>query len=611
MKLLAKNAEDRYQTTLGIQADLQACLSQLQQTQAITDFAIGRGDISSTLQIPQKLYGREQEVQQLLAALERVGSEDCQSELMLMSGYSGIGKTTLVRELYQPITRQRGYLITGKFEQLQRNLPYSAVIQAFRSLIKQLLTETSAQLEQWRSRLLAALGDNARVAIDIIPDLELLIGEQPKAIDLPPAELQNRFHMVLEKFIGVFTQSVVTDDLQTIYPLVIFLDDLQWADRASLQLIQQWLTGFNDRHLLVIGAYRDNEVDATHPLMRSISEIQRSGGTVHQIELPPLGLADLHCLVRDTFHCDSELSLALARLTLEKTNGNPFFINEFLRYLNREGAIEFDLDRGKWQWDLEQIQTARLSDNVVELVTMRLQHLPIETQRILSLAACIGSQFNLITLAVVRDILTQNDSESLSETVDTLHIAAQENLITPLSDDYKYLNTNTRLADLNFDVSYQFLHDRIQQAAYGLISSDRQVEYHLEIGRYLQRSTPIGQLEDRIFDIIDHLNLGANLIADRSQKHELAQLNLIAGRKAKLAIAYEPAVRYLTTGLQLLTESSEHLKNTIPALLEGVKSGLETGSLEYAGYNALYFCDHLFFTSEPLAVVLEQQTQQL
>jgi PAS domain S-box-containing protein len=813
MKLLAKTAEDRYQTTLGIQADLQACLNQLQQNQEISYFEIGRGDIASTLQIPQKLYGREREVAQLLAALERVDSEESQSELMLISGYSGIGKTTLVRELYKPITRQRGYFVAGKFEQLQRNLPYSAVIQAFRSLIRQLLTETTAQIQQWKSRLLAALGDNAEVAIDIIPDLELLIGEQPKAIELPPAELQNRFNLVPENFVGVFTQSVVTNDIQTISPLVIFLDDLQWADRASLQLIEQWMTGFNDRHLLVIGAYRDNEVDAIHPLMRSISEIQLSGGMVQQIELPPLGLADVHSLIRDTFHCDSESSLALAELTVEKTNGNPFFVNEFLRYLDRSGSIWFDLLEGKWQWNLERIQTARLADNVVELVTMRLRQLSIKTQQILSLAACIGSQFNLQTLAIVNDKLIPNGSESLLETTNALRIAAQENLIIPLGTDYKYIDANTRLVDLNFDVSYQFLHDRIQQAAYDLISVDRQIQCHLEIGRYLQRSTPVERLEDRIFDIIDHLNLGADLITDRTQKNELAQLNLIAGHKAKTAIAYEPAVRYLNAGLELITDSSwqndyeltlalhteateaeflnlnfdrakqladrtihqakslldsirvyeiqmqfyarqnqlqatldlglqllemldvplsqsliadiepealtslplmtdpaklaamrilfslapaayvvapdlfarmsntsidlcrqygnsplaavaygfrglmlcanpdgvergyrfaqlalnlldrfdakefkshiyvifnghirhwrEHLKNTIPALLEGVQSGLETGSLEYAGYNALYFCDHLFFTGEPLAVVLEQQTRQL
>jgi PAS domain S-box-containing protein len=814
MKLLAKTAEDRYQTTLGIQADLQACLSQIQQGQEIAYFEIGRGDISSILQIPQKTYGREREVVQLSTALKRVAIEHPQSELILISGYSGIGKTTLVRELYKPITRQRGYFITGKFEQLQRNLPYSAVIQAFRSLIRQLLTETIAQIQQWRSLLLAALGDNARVAIDIIPDLELLIGYQAKPIELPPAELQNRFHRVLEKFIGVFTQPDINGDRQTICPLVIFLDDLQWADRASLQLIEQWITGFNDRHLLVIGAYRNNEVDAAHPLIRSIFEIQRSGGTVHQIELPPLGLADIHSLIRDTFHCDSESSLALAELTLEKTNGNPFFVNELLRYLERDGSISFDLTQGKWQWDLERIQTARLADNVVELVTVRFQQLSIETQNVLSLAACIGSQFDLQTLAIVNDQLTANGSGLLRETANALGIAARENLIIPLGDNYKYLDANARFADLDFDVSYQFLHDRIQQAAYSLISVDRQMQCHLEIGRYLQRSIPVEQLEDRIFDVIDHLNFGAKLIVDRTQKKELAQLNLMAGRKAKTAIAYEPAVRYLTTGLQLLAKSSwqtdyeltlalyteateaeflnlnfgkakqladrtihqakslldsirvyeiqmqfyarqnqlqstldlglqllemldiplsgstvddniqpeelthlplmtdpaklaamrilfslapaayviapdlfaqmsnssinlcrqygnsplatvaygfrglmlcatpdhvelgyrfaqlalqllerfdakefkshiyvifnghirhwrEHLKQTIPALLEGLQSGLETGSLEYAGYNALYFCDHLFFTGEPLAIVVEQQTQQL
>jgi PAS domain S-box-containing protein len=820
MKLLAKNAEDRYQSTLGIQADLQECFNQLQQNQQIEGWQIGCRDISSTFQIPQKIYGREREIDRLLAALEGV-CRDFSSELLLISGCAGIGKTTLVRELYKPITHQRGYFIMGKYEQLQRNIPYSALIQAFRELIRQLLTETTAHIQYWRAQLLAALGDNARVAIDVIPDLELLIGQQPQAIELPPAELQNRFHLVLENFIGVFAQTVIADEGQSVRPLVIFLDDLQWADRASLQLIEQWMSGFKERYLLMIGAYRDNEVDDTHPLIRAITTIQLAAGKVEWIELSTLGLADVHDLIQDTIHCQFSSSLVLAELTLKKTNGNPFFVNEFLRYLDRERMIEFDFNQGIWRWDLDRIQTAKLADNVVELVTARLQDLPIETQQILSVAACIGNQFNLQTLAIVDNQLADCDSESLLLTANTLHIASQENLITPIGEDYKYLGVYTRLDEIDFDINYKFLHDRIQQAAYGLISVDRQIQYHLAIGRYLWQSTPTECLEDRIFDIIDHLNTGAKLIVEQVQKNELARLNLMAGRKAKSAIAYEPAARYFTTGLQFLTLLSwqtdyeltltlyteateteflslnferakqladltiehavsvldririyeiqmqfyaqqnqlqvtldlglqvlamldislsssgrfspneslvpdiqpavlanlplmtdpaklaairilislapaayvvapdlfaqipniainlclqhgnsplaavaygfrglmlcadptgvelgyqfaqlalqllerfdvkkfkshiyvifnghirhwkEHLRKSIPALAEGVQSGLETGSLEYAGYNALYLSDHLFFTGEPLSIVLQQQTQQL
>ncbi|MBF1990116.1 ATP-binding protein [Fischerella thermalis] len=343
MKLLAKNAEDRYQSAHGIWADLQECWNQIQQTQQIESFAVERWDISSIFQIPQKLYGRAHEVESLLKAFEQViSTTKAAAELILVSGYPGIGKTTLVQELYKPVTHQNGYFITGKYEQLQRNIPYFALIQAFRELIRQLLSESEEQIIDWREKLLAALGDNAQVVVDVIPDLELLIGKQPEAIALPPAEAQNRFYLALEKFIRVFTQPF-TIDIEPIHPLVIFLNDLQWTDSASLQLIQRWITIMNDQQLLVIGAYRDTEVDASHPLARSLQEIQQAKGTVHHIALSPLGLADVNCLLQDTLHCGSEKSLPLAELTLQKTDGNPFFVNEFLRFLHQEKLINLVL----------------------------------------------------------------------------------------------------------------------------------------------------------------------------------------------------------------------------------------------------------------------------
>jgi PAS domain S-box-containing protein len=574
MKLLAKNAEERYQSTHGIWADLQECLNQLQQTGQIESFPVGRWDISSRFQIPQKLYGREREVASLVRAFERVvhpRGETVQmgdapmasvpqavAELILVSGYPGIGKTALVQELYKPLTEQRGYFVTGKYEQLQRNVPYFGLIQALQELIQQVLRESEAQVADWRERLLLALGDNAQVIVDVIPDLEYIIGKPPAAAELPPDKAQNRFHLVLEKFIRVFTHPDVAPGVEPPHPLIIFLDDLQWADSASLQLVQRWMTVFNDQYLLIIGAYRDNEVDASHPLARSLNEIQQLGGRIHPIALSSLELTDVNRLIQETLNCDAEKSLPLAKLTLQKTDGNPFFINEFLRYLYQEKWIHFNTQQGVWEWDLSQIQTARLADNVVEFVTARIQELPPQTQQVLSLAACIGSQFDLQTLATVRERFSSTESSSalLLETTNALHLACQENLITPLGDDYKYLDAYTELAEVDLHISYRFLHDRIQQAAYLLIPQDRRVQCHLEIGQYLLRITAIAHLEAKIFEIVDHLNMSADLIAEQAQKNELARLNLMAGRKAKTAIAYESALNYLAFGRSLLSADS-------------------------------------------------------
>jgi PAS domain S-box-containing protein len=570
MKLLAKNAEDRYQSAHGVLADLQACLKQLQQTEQIAPFAVGRWDIPSTFQIPQKLYGREQSVKALLEAFERVSnSSECSvlptelkapiqtlnrkaqsscSEFVLISGPPGIGKTTLVQELYKPMTCQRGYFITGKYEQFQPNIPYSALIQAFQELIGQLLTETNDRINDWRERLLAALGDNAQVILEVIPEVARIIGQQPDIIELSPAAAQNRFHLVLEKFIRVFTEPIAAG-AEHLHPLIIFLDDLQWADSASLQLIQRWITVLNDQKLLLIGAYRDNQVDSAHPLGRSLDEIKQAGGIIHHIVLSPLALSDVNDLLQDTLHCQADRSLPLAELTLQKTDGNPFFINEFLRFLYQEKLIDFNAHQGIWAWNLRQIQATQLIDDVAELVAARIQKFSIQTQQVLSLAACIGSQFDLQTLAIVH-------ARSPLETAADLQIAVQQSLITPIGENYKYLESYPRSDTIELDVSYQFLHDRIQQTAYALIPNLDRIRYHLKIAQLLLRSTPIEQLEDKIFAIVDHFNIGSELITEQNQKTDLVRLNLLAGQKAKAAIAYEPALNYLNIGRSLLAADS-------------------------------------------------------
>jgi len=551
MKLLSKTAEDRYQSALGLKVDLETCLNQLQSTGKISDFSIGKRDKSGSFLIPQKLYGRDAEVHTLLDAFDRVSQG--KSEMMLVSGYSGIGKTSVVNEVHKPIVRQRGYFIAGKFDQFKRNIPYASMIQAFQELMRQLLTESSEKIAIWKTKLLEALGSNGSVIINVIPEVELIIGFQPDVPQLGPSESQNRFNRVFQQFIHVFTKPE--------HPLVVFLDDLQWADSASLKLIQLLVTDPDSQYLLLIGAYRDNEVSPTHPLMQTLEEIESFGAIVNNIILQPLDIGNVSQLVADTLHDETQKSLPLAELGFNKTQGNPFFLTQLLSTLHREKLLTFDFSSGCWQCDIKQIQTIGITDyNVVELIARNIQKLPAQTQQVLKLAACIGDRFNLDVLAIVNE-------KSESETAADLWDALQEGLILPLSEAYKiplvgmsnWSSTmeNEQSYQLPITkISYKFLHDRVQQAAYSLIPEDHKKETHLKIGQLLLKNTPETEIEENIFEIVNQLNVGAEFIPLEEERYQLAQLNLVAGRKAKTATAYQAAVKYLSLGLGLLTESS-------------------------------------------------------
>jgi PAS domain S-box-containing protein len=554
LKLLAKNAEDRYQSSYGIKADLEACLQQWQSAGAINPFPIGQRDFSlGRFQLPQKLYGREAEIKTLLDTFDRVTvtteptgnsitrQQNKTLELMLVTGYAGIGKSALVQEVYKPITRRRGYFISGKFDQFQRNIPYVSLIQAFQSLIRQLLTENEAQVSAWRDKLLVALGANGQVIAEVIPEIELIIGPQPPILNLPPAEAQNRFNFTFQNFVRVFAQPD--------HPLVIFLDDLQWADVASLKLIQSLLAAPDLFNIFFIGAYRDNEVDAAHPLKFTLDKIQKAGTIVNQISLSPLELNDVNQLIVETLNCDPEISRPLAELILAKTDGNPFFINEFLKSLYIEDLLTFsaaDNGRPGWHWDLHQIQAQDITANVVELMAAKLQRLNNDTQQALKLAACIGNQFDLQTLAIV-------NQKSAAQTAVDLRDAVVEGLILPLGEAHKLVEVATPDLTDELVIEYKFSHDRIQQAGYSLIPAEYKQSAHWQVGQLLLQNTPAGQLEENIFKIVNQLNLGIDLIQRPSEAEELAKLNLIAGKKAKASAAYEPALEYLETGLSLLT----------------------------------------------------------
>ncbi|HAZ47327.1 MAG TPA: serine/threonine protein kinase [Cyanobacteria bacterium UBA11369] len=542
MKLMAKTAEDRYQTAFGIKYDLEKCWEQYAASGTIAPFELGRRDISERFVIPEKLYGRETEVETLLTAFERISAGN--SEIMLVAGFSGIGKTAVVNEVHKPIVRQRGYFIKGKFDQFKRNIPFSAWVQALQNLMRQLLTETAAVVQEWKAKILAALGENGQVIIDVIPELELLIGKQPPAPELEGSAAQNRFNLLFQKFIRLFATQE--------HPLVIFLDDLQWADSASLKLMQLLLSDGDTRCLLLIGAYRDNEVSPAHPLMLTLDEIQKTEATVNQITLAPLDKPSLNCLIADTLSCPPERAISLTELVLAKTKGNPFFTNQFLKALYEDGLISFDFSCNYWQCDIAQVKAISVSDDVVEFMATQLQKLPENTQAVLKLAACIGNTFDLATLAIVHE-------KSQAETAADLWKALQEGLVIPISEVYKFFQDESSVKgqeNVELTVPYKFLHDRVQQAAYFLIPEDQKQSTHLKIGRLLLTNTPETEREDKIFDIVNQLNIAVDLIDSQTEKNELVQLNLVAGRKAKASTAYAAAIGYLSVGMKLLTADS-------------------------------------------------------
>ena len=560
-KLLAKTPEERYQSAWGIKADLETCLHKLKTLGEISDFPLGNQDISQKFQIPQKLYGREQEVNQLLTAFEQVSLG--KTGMILISGFSGIGKSALVNEIHKPITKKRGRFISGKFDQLQRDIPYSAISQAFQELIRKLLSESEITLQNWKNKILAALGNNGQIIIDVIPELEKIIGQQPHVEQLGATESQNRFNLLFQRFLEVFCHKE--------HPLVIFIDDLQWADLPSLNLIEQLMSDSDNKYFLTIGAYRDNEVSSTHPLVHTLEKIQTAQVPVNEITVYPLKINHINQLIAETLNCSTEITKPLAELVAKKTAGNPFFLTQLLNYLYQESFLAFKPAQSPsyWQWDLEEIERVSITDNVVELMVRKIEKLDEKTKQVLKLAACIGNKFNLEILAFVN-----NKSQII--TAQEIQSALDEGLIIPLDNSYKVplLWSSEELSNNSSDISsqnytyipYKFLHDRVQQAAYSLIPEAEKKQVHLQVGRLLLKNIQGDELQNNIFDIVNQLNEGRDLITDQLEKDELAKLNLQAGKKAKASTAYEPALKYLELGLELLGINS--WKNNYQLTLE-------------------------------------------
>jgi predicted ATPase/two-component sensor histidine kinase len=522
LKLLAKTAEDRYQTAAGVEADLRHCLKLWEADGYIEPFHLGARDASDRLLIPEKLYGREAEIETLVAALDRVTGHGAR-ELVLVSGYSGVGKSSIVNELQKVLVPSRGLLAAGKFDQYKRNIPYATVAQAFQSLIRQILSRSDDEVASWREVLRGAVGSHGQLLINLIPELALIIGEQQPVPDLPPQEARNRFQLLFRRFLTVFAQRE--------HPLVLFLDDLQWLDAATIELLEHLVNQADVRYLLIIGAYRDNEVTASHPLSRSLEVIRGGGTTLHEIVLAPLTRRDVSELVCDAIVAEPDRAEPLAELVFEKTGGNPFFAIQFITRLAEDGLLTFDQSDLVWRWDLDRIRSKGFTDNVLDLMAARLNRLPGATQEALKQLASLGNRTQIKTLNLVR-------GESGEEIDAPLRDVVRSGLV------------------LRSDDAYTFLHDRVQEAAYALIPESERAATHLRIGRLFASTTAPAELEEKIFEIVNQLDRGMSLIVSLEERIEVAELNLIAGKRAKASSAYMSALAYLQAGRTLLPEDS-------------------------------------------------------
>ncbi|MGB3509783.1 MAG: AAA family ATPase, partial [Microcoleaceae cyanobacterium] len=565
-KLLAKTPEERYQNALGIKADLETCLDKFKTLGKISEFPLGNQDIAEKFHIPQKLYGREQKVEQLLTAFEQVSLG--KTGMILISGYSGIGKSALVNEIHKPITKQRGRFISGKFDQLQRDIPYSAISQAFQDLIRKLLSEPDITLQTWKNKILAVLGNNGQIIIDVIPELEKIIGQQPPVEQLGGKESQNRFNLLFQIFLSLFCKKE--------HPLVIFIDDLQWADLPSLNLIEQLILDSDNQYFLLIGAYRDNEVNPTHPLMHTLEKIKQAKVPVNEITLYPLKIHHINQLIADTLSCSTKITKPLAELVAKKTGGNPFFLTQLLYSLYQENLLVFNSRQSKdnqqsyWQWNIDEIESVSITDNVVNLMVRKIEKLDQKTQQVLKLAACIGNHFNLEIISIV-------NNKSQEVTAKEIQSALDQGLIIPLDNNYKVpLLWNPEELSNSSDISsqhstfipYKFLHDRVQQAAYSLIPEAEKKQVHLQVGRLLLKNiketrNKEEELQNNIFDIVNQFNEGLDLITDQLEKDELAKLNLKAGKKAKASTAYETALKYIETGVKLVNSNQWNYQKSL------------------------------------------------
>ncbi|MGB1243497.1 MAG: ATP-binding protein, partial [Chitinophagales bacterium] len=499
-------------------------------------------------------------------------------ELLLIGGSSGVGKSALISEIHKPIMAKKGLFIEGKFDQFQKNIPYYGFIQAFNDFVNLLLSENTTKINYWKDLILKSVGGLGKLLIDLVPQLKLIIGEQPEVNNLTGVEAQNRFNYVLQQFITTIAQEKQA--------LVLFIDDWQWADQASLDLLKNIMLQTKGQNILVIAAYRNDEVSKKHPFSILIGEIneelkQTKTASIQSFLLQNLTLEQVNQLVRDTLKGKKDFVNSLANLVYEKTYGNAFFVRQFLISLYKEGLVYFNSELLQWEGNLDAIYQQNFTNNVVSLMLKKVKELPAQTIEQLQLAACIGSRFEIETL------LTLSQGISKTSIEDDLLPAIKEGFLLPTSV-YRYLNTQLGNRTRSKEIIYQFAHDHVQQAFYSLIEDTNKQHFHFQIGRLLlkkaKENTPEllknnDALIKNIFEIVKHLNIGKHFVIDRSDKNELAHLNLLAGKKARASAAYKAADRYLQDAINLLGENA--FENNYAMALELHETAIEAAYMNH------------------------------
>nr|MBS0037240.1 serine/threonine-protein kinase PknK [Saprospiraceae bacterium] len=548
-KLMAKNAENRYQSARGLYHDLEQAEAFFNKKNSET-FVLGEQDSSAYFSIPGKLYGRDREINTLLEAFENV----CEGgrEVVMVSGYSGIGKSALVKEIHKPVTSKKANFVKGKYDQYQTNKPYYGMIEAYRSLILQFLVEGDESIAKWKTVFLEAFGPNGQLMIDVIPELELIIGPQPPVAELRGDAAKTRFTLLFRNFIRALTSSG--------NPLVVFLDDLQWADIETINIIRDLLKlSRNDvtKSLFLIGAYRDNEVSEAHPLVIMLEEVKEFGVQITDLNLSPIRLEDVCKIVMDTFNCSEEKATDLAQIVFQKTGGNPFFVNQFLSSLYLEELVVYDLHSGSWIWDIEKIKSRGYTDNIIDLMIKNIEKLDRDAIEVLKIASALGAKFNLDTLLLIVD-------QDKKELVESLRKSVDAGLIT--QDSYSSEEVKT----------YEFLHDRIQQASYSFLEEEELINLHYRIGKILLSRQKEGD-QNELFDVVNHLNQARSLFRNEEERLELAGLNFEASQKAKNSNAYFAAMEYLENAIDFL--SADSWKGNYPLSLDIFSSAVEVSFL--------------------------------
>ena len=571
LKLLAKDPEDRYQTAAGLETDLRECLLQWQRDGYVKPFALAANDALDRLVMPERLYGRDAEIAILLKAFERVVDNGI-AELVLVRGYAGIGKSSIINELHKVLVPRRGLFAAGKFDQYKPHIPYGTLAQAFQTLVRQLLHKSDEELSPWRDELISALGVNGQLMLNLVPELALIIGEQPPIPAVEPQDAAGRFHRVFRELVGVFARPE--------HPLVLFIDDLQWLDAGTLELLERLATDRQPLALLLIGAYRDNEVGPTHPLSTTLASIRHATAAVSEVMLDALEVGHLAQLCADALHTDVDHASSLADLVFEKTAGNPFFAIQFVTTLAEEGLLAFDSKSSAWKWDIGRIRGKGITDNVAELMATKLGRLPLATRRALGQLACLGNVADIRVLAALQGSSEEQAQAALREAMDA-------GLILPASQ------------------AIGFSHDRVHEAAYALIPNEDRADAHLRIGRALLSMTPAVELDEKIFEIVNQFERGASALDSAPERESVAELYFAAGKRAKASSAYASALAYFLAGRKLLGEDSwgRKYRLTLDFETELAECEIVGGELAVAEARLVMLAQHATSLSDQAQVV--------